>query len=39
MLACTQGLAFVFVNFATMLVYEPSLACEPKPLHKVSPNA
>lgn len=30
-----QGLAFVFVNFASMLYYEPSLACAPKPIHKV----
>lgn len=30
-----QGLAFVIVNFITMIYYEPLLACAPKPVHKV----
>lgn len=29
-----SGLAFVFVNFLSMIYYEPSLACASKPLHQ-----
>jgi ethanolaminephosphotransferase len=29
----SQGLALVFFNFSTLLYYNPTLSCGPKPLH------
>ena len=34
-----QGLAFVAANVLTMVYYQPSLACAPKPIHKVRNDA